>query len=504
MTVTYHGGALLPHVDVQALYYGSDWSNNSTYYGQAGYLEGFLKTIVNSSYMDMLAKDGYGVGRGSFESGKIDPAKVDKSQYLTDNQLQGALQAEIKSGVLKAPNSNSLYVVFVEDDVAVSNGSQTSQTDFDGYHSAFAGTDASGHPTDIHYAVLPYPGGSVGNGTIPWVSTLGLLTLATSHELAEAVTDPNVNYKTPGWYDDTQNGEIGDIVAFQTVYLNGYAVQRISDRNDQGMTPAGATAATQEIFVLQNNGNLYEFTSAGATLIATGIAFVSDQSIDNHGQVMVDAVTTGGDAYEYHEGAGWTYLYSGAKSAKADQGVSYVLFNNGFVDEYNDDSSTWTSIASGVASIDAGTDKIGVNMVDVVTSSGQAWEHSDSSGWHFIASGVSSVSAGQQGISGYVTAGKAYSYNESTGVASFLASNVAAVTIGTDPSGQTLIDLLSSGGAPYEYRTGVGWTQLGTGVRSVSKAHAGLVGVITGSGNAYAVSVGGTAQYLAGNARTAV
>jgi hypothetical protein len=28
--VTYHGGALLPHVEVQALYYGSDW-NNSAY-----------------------------------------------------------------------------------------------------------------------------------------------------------------------------------------------------------------------------------------------------------------------------------------------------------------------------------------------------------------------------------------------------------------------------------------------------------------------------------------
>ena len=31
-TVTYHGGTLLPHVEVQGMYLGSDWYNNSTYY----------------------------------------------------------------------------------------------------------------------------------------------------------------------------------------------------------------------------------------------------------------------------------------------------------------------------------------------------------------------------------------------------------------------------------------------------------------------------------------
>ena len=31
-TVTYHGGALLPHVEVQGMYLGSDWYNISAYY----------------------------------------------------------------------------------------------------------------------------------------------------------------------------------------------------------------------------------------------------------------------------------------------------------------------------------------------------------------------------------------------------------------------------------------------------------------------------------------
>ena len=31
-TVTYHGGTLLPHVEVQGMYLGSDWYNISAYY----------------------------------------------------------------------------------------------------------------------------------------------------------------------------------------------------------------------------------------------------------------------------------------------------------------------------------------------------------------------------------------------------------------------------------------------------------------------------------------
>src|SRR5437879_9177940 len=61
MSVTYHGGATLPNVEVQGVYYGDDWSDNSTLYSQTGHLEGFLGNIVQSPYMDMLNAD-YGVG----------------------------------------------------------------------------------------------------------------------------------------------------------------------------------------------------------------------------------------------------------------------------------------------------------------------------------------------------------------------------------------------------------------------------------------------------------
>ena len=43
-----------------------------------------------------------------------------------------------------------------------------------------------------------------------------------SHEVAEAITDP---VPGTGWYDD-QNGEIGDICAWQLAPLDGYTVQQ--------------------------------------------------------------------------------------------------------------------------------------------------------------------------------------------------------------------------------------------------------------------------------------
>src|SRR5690242_19055630 len=61
-TITYHGGAVMPHVAVQALYLGSDWAVSPAYRSQANFLEGFLNNVVHSSYLDMLTNAGYGVG----------------------------------------------------------------------------------------------------------------------------------------------------------------------------------------------------------------------------------------------------------------------------------------------------------------------------------------------------------------------------------------------------------------------------------------------------------
>ena len=103
---------------------------------------------------------------------------------------------------------------------------------------AFAGRTAGGYGADIHYAVIAYAGGY--NAIFPGLTPFGSMTLTASHEIAEAATDPNVNYRALGWYDDYKGGEIGDINRYEAL-LNGYAVQSIINKNDVAYIPYGAT-----------------------------------------------------------------------------------------------------------------------------------------------------------------------------------------------------------------------------------------------------------------------
>nr|MDQ2741834.1 hypothetical protein [Chloroflexota bacterium] len=108
------------------------------------------------------------------------------------------------------PTANSLYFVYLPPGVTVTAGGGRSCLSFCGYHDAIT--------SQIYYAVMPYPGcnGCTGN-----LATLDALTVVSSHELCEAITDP---LPGQGWYDDA-NGEIGDICAWQTGTLGSYTIQ---------------------------------------------------------------------------------------------------------------------------------------------------------------------------------------------------------------------------------------------------------------------------------------
>jgi hypothetical protein len=483
-TVTFHGGAVLPHVKVQALYLGPMWGNVPQMYREAQYLDGFLNSLVHSSYMDALTNAGYGVGRGSFTPGKIDPL-AQPDPELFDFRIQFTLFHDIADHTLQSPDANTLYVIFVEP--SVTHGA---------YHSGWSRSPAPGQVGDMmppaRYAVIPLDGG-------------GDVTKTASQEIADAVTDPDRDFGQAGWYENYGfgHGEIGDVLGDPVMYLNGYSVQRVVNKDHFVMTPAQATPSRAVNFVLRADGNLVEITAAGTTPLLAGVAAVSDQGIDNQGHAMVDVLDKLGNAWEFHDGGAgtWTRLGSGVKSAKAGQGVSYVLYNNGNVFEYDDATGTSRFVRGSVTQIDAGTDVQGVNAVDVIVP-GQlvakaaagvggggivfqptnAYEYSDDSGAHFIASGVQSISAGRQGYAAYVTtAGLAFAYTQSTGDTSQIwATAVAQVTIGTDPTGHYMIDLLQSNGVLWESRPYdlISWYTVAAGVKNVSKARLGAVDVV--------------------------
>jgi hypothetical protein len=128
--------------------------------------------------------------------------------------------------------------VYVEPGVVIHTSFGASNTAFLGYHGAFAGQTAGGAAADIHYAVIAYPGApNFSSASQGFASDLDDLTAVTSHELAEAVTDPNVNYKALGWYDDQLNGEIGDLAVGHYATVNGFLVQDVVNQQDQIISP---------------------------------------------------------------------------------------------------------------------------------------------------------------------------------------------------------------------------------------------------------------------------
>jgi hypothetical protein len=192
--LTYRGGPLLPHVKVSTLFWGASWKSSSL----TGYFNNFFPTLfADGRFMANLAQysaGGYTIGNGSFAATDTDTQPP--SAKVTDAQIQSEIRAQVAAGNLPQPDADTVYFVFTPPGVVVydSQGSN-SVTDFASYHDYVFGSDG------FAYAVVPY------DGTL---SDPREMTAYASHELAEAVTDPEPYDNTVGWYDDN-NGEIGDI-----------------------------------------------------------------------------------------------------------------------------------------------------------------------------------------------------------------------------------------------------------------------------------------------------
>jgi hypothetical protein len=215
MSVQYGGGPLLDHVQIETVFYGRQWYNNAALYQSTGTIDGYFKDITHSSYMDLLNE--YGVGQGNFLDGVINLGNPPRGSVVDDTEIQTMLDTGIHRGYFDVLTPNQLYFVFAPPNVLVTAGGADSQNQFLGYHSTFY------DPTlgTIYYAVIPHP---IGNAEIWGFSSFQQQTAVSSHELAEAATDPDCQ---TGWQDPTTGigGEIGDLATGYFGLLDGYVVQ---------------------------------------------------------------------------------------------------------------------------------------------------------------------------------------------------------------------------------------------------------------------------------------
>jgi hypothetical protein len=243
--VPYLGGEVLHHVRVVTVFYGDAWRTDPILQQQSQRLDGFFGTITDSTYMDMLGE--YGVGRGSFWtqvntplSQPVNPdgtlGEVDFNGQDVHDMLAGAINDP--DSPMPVPDAETLYMVF-----PAPNVQDPGMAGATGYH------DPEVNGQVLHFGVVFYP------GSVPDPAAFDDLTATSSHELAEAATDPNGD----GW-NNLNVAEIGDM-AFALPgnpngWFDGYLVQSLWS-NDQmtRVLPPGAV--------------WFDPSSAGATWLAS-------------------------------------------------------------------------------------------------------------------------------------------------------------------------------------------------------------------------------------------
>lgn len=209
--LTYRNGPLISAVELFAFFWGSAWNKTAADIVVA--MNGFFGYVVTSTLIDQLAEystSALKIGHGSFAGSLVVPSP-EPPATVSDAALQTFLRQQISTAAgVPQPSADSLYFIFLPPGVGVEQAGSHSCQDFCGYHDATAG--------GLYYAVEPYPDCSGCSGGF---SVADALTVTSSHELCEAITDP---VPGQGWYDDA-NGEIGDICAWQTKKLGSFVVQ---------------------------------------------------------------------------------------------------------------------------------------------------------------------------------------------------------------------------------------------------------------------------------------
>jgi hypothetical protein len=253
--LSYSNGALIPNVKVVTIFWGM---TNNGQYQYKDKLAQYYDAVSNSAYFDWLVEynaTSYKIGRGGLLATFADPSPPAKTTISDTTDLQPYLSGLIDAGKIPKPDADTLYMVHLPGSVTVSGGSAgTTCKDNCAYHYFFKkGAD------EVRYSVIPdqNSGACSTNQACPLsLPALDRLTIVASHELVEAVTDPNGT----GWLDNNQQcGEIGDICVGQPGTAAGFTVQLewsnklnkcidhdpsvVFDDFTLALTPAAASAA---------------------------------------------------------------------------------------------------------------------------------------------------------------------------------------------------------------------------------------------------------------------
>lgn len=217
--VSYNGGGLIENVKVVTVYWGMSAAAD-----RANIDAAYVK-MVQSPYLDWLREydaGGYKIRRGTLAASVIDPSPPSKTTVDDQGDIVPHLGKLIDNKVVPAPDDDTLYMIHFPSTVRVTMYGSSSCQEFCAYHSSF---DHNGQA--VRYGVMPdqNAGGCQNGCGVSGGQPVDSTSLTASHELMEAITDPDPG---SGWYGQNSAycGEVGDICNAMPGTANGATVQK--------------------------------------------------------------------------------------------------------------------------------------------------------------------------------------------------------------------------------------------------------------------------------------
>lgn len=305
--------------------------------------EGVMSTAwwstVTADYCGSTGCVGYAVGQVSIATeppgdGTTDCDVVDGQSVqpcYTDSAIGGSasiktyLSGLFSGGTLPAPTAQTLYVFYWPESVVIDVDGSVTCAEIGGYHDSL-----SVGGLDVPYAIVPIcDPEQTAFPSVPMLSIEQTATLAASHEIVEATTDPHAGevlpggnpYQNLGWYlTDVQNqawtffagGEVADLC----VDILGLGQDRWAEGNYvyQRVWSNSQAAAAEDPCVPVPAGEVY-FNAAPATL--------DDE------QIALSVGSTGGfDLVAFSDGPMPSWLVGGADNVDAQGSPLGVLSFN--------------------------------------------------------------------------------------------------------------------------------------------------------------------------------
>jgi hypothetical protein len=209
-----HGGKIISSAQFYAVYWNPSVANSTAtslgYSSIRAQITNFVSSFSGSPDYRIIQQytgSNGGIGSSIPFSGDYLDSQSTKSM-IKDSAIRSYLAGLFQNSKLP-PQANALYGIYFPSGMRVQLSGGASCSSFCGYHSHF-----TYNGLQIKYAVFPYP--DCSGCSLAGKSVADMLTIVSSHEIREAVTDPGDN-NVDAWYD-ASGYEADDKCAWHNLY----------------------------------------------------------------------------------------------------------------------------------------------------------------------------------------------------------------------------------------------------------------------------------------------